>query len=384
MKNKFKITISLFLMLILLSSTIYAASLPNRVIPYNSRGQDVVEVQKALNSLGAGLKADGIYGKGTKDAVRDFQSKYKSLSNDGIYGPSTKVLLEKALNTPPEASVPYVTLTLTDKGPDVMKVQKALNNIGFHIVLDGIYGETTKEAVRSFQERYSSLTNDGVYGPSTGVILEQALRDAGNNVVKPDKPSEKIAYLTFDDGPSANVTPRILETLNAYGVKATFFMLGNMAEKNPGVLRSVHANGHSIGNHTYSHDYKYIYADLDNFLGEVYKTDEIFKEVLGDDFHTKLLRFPGGSFGANKAVYKDTMTKLRYKIYDWNALNGDSEGKDNSYAGLMKRFKETVKDKDRVVILMHDSTAKSTTADTLPEVLDYLIKEGYEFRQLLQ
>ena len=149
MKKNFKFSLPLisFLVLIFFSTSIYAMSLPNRVLPFMSRGQDVVEVQKALNNIGMKLSVDGIYGNNTKNAVLSFQKRYSSLKNDGIYGPATKAVLEKAL-----------------KGES-----------------DG---------------------NDGNKNPET--------------------PSEKVAYLTFDDGPSANVTARILKTLNDYDIKATF------------------------------------------------------------------------------------------------------------------------------------------------------------------
>ncbi|MDR7857276.1 polysaccharide deacetylase family protein [Tissierella sp.] len=194
----------------------------------------------------------------------------------------------------------------------------------------------------------------------------------------------KIAYLTFDDGPSKNITPAILDILDDYNIKATFFVIGRMAEVNSDVLKRVFEEGHSIGNHTYSHKYSYIYNNVDNFLMDLEKNNEMFKKLLGEDFETKLLRLPGGSFGK----YKDTFLKAAigegYLNYDWNALNGDTEGTDLSNEYLVKRLKSTIKKQKEIIVLMHDTDTKKNTAETLPETIEYLIKEGYEFKPLGQ
>lgn len=309
MKNNMKIKLSLVLMLILLllSTSIHAASLPNKVLPFMSRGQDVIEVQKALNSLGNNLAVDGIYGQGTRNAIRNFQKNYSGLSNDGIYGPATKKVLEKALSSNQNTSPPPVN---------------------------------------------------------------------------PSIPTGKVAYLTFDDGPSSNITPRILNVLDDYGIKGTFFMLGSMADRNPSLVKRIHNSGHSIGNHSYSHNYNYIYANVNNFLAEVYNTQTSFKNILGQNFTSRLFRFPGGSFENYKAPYRKAVKNIGFDYYDWNALNGDSEGINMSSARLVSRLKETVRGQEKLIILMHDSSTKSTTADALPEIIDYLKSKGYAFDKL--
>lgn len=201
---------------------------------------------------------------------------------------------------------------------------------------------------------------------------------------KEELKTKKIAYLTFDDGPSAKVTPRILETLKQENVKATFFVVGKMADANPQMLKRVHDEGHAIGHHSYSHDYKYIYANTNNFIGELNKTGEAFKRAIGDDFESKLLRFPGGSFEKKKQKFVKATGDLGYKNYDWNALNGDAEGHNLSKDTLIRRTRETVGSKREVIILMHDTDAKKTTADALPQIIKDLKSQGYEFRTLDQ
>lgn len=200
-----------------------------------------------------------------------------------------------------------------------------------------------------------------------------------------EEKNQKIAYLTFDDGPSEKITPRILDILSEYDIKATFFVLGKMIDINPETLKRTHEGGHAIGHHSYSHDYNYIYRNTGNFIGELEKTNANFKKVLGEDFKTRLLRFPGGSFEKKKQNTIIATEKLGYINYDWNALNGDAEGHNLSKQYLINRLKSTVsarKDSKEVIILMHDTDTKSTTADALPEIIDYLIKEGYVFRTL--
>lgn len=191
--------------------------------------------------------------------------------------------------------------------------------------------------------------------------------------------SDKIAYLTFDDGPSETVTPLILDILEEYDIKATFFVLGNMASRYPEILKRTFNEGHAIGNHSYSHDYGYIYKNTKNFLNDFNRTQDILKEILGEEFDTRMIRFPGGSFGKHKAIMRKAAVESGYTYYDWNSLNGDAEGLNRTKAQLVNRLKETSRNKKNIIILMHDTDAKMTTAESLREILDYLIAEGYSF-----
>lgn len=197
-----------------------------------------------------------------------------------------------------------------------------------------------------------------------------------------EKRDLKVAYLTFDDGPSKTVTPKILDILAEYDIKATFFVIGKMVDVNPDILKRIYEEGHSIGNHSYSHNYSKVYKDMDSFLGELISADNAIKRVLGEDFETKLLRFPGGSHAEYKKKFVKKAEELGYKIYDWNALNGDAEGQLLSKDKLIQRLKSTIKGQKKLIILMHDTDAKTTTVDALPEIIDYLKSEGYSFEKL--
>lgn len=192
----------------------------------------------------------------------------------------------------------------------------------------------------------------------------------------------KIAYLTFDDGPSENATPRILEILDDYDIKATFFVLGSMVEKYPDMLQRIYDEGHKIGNHSYSHNYKYIYENSENFLQDFKHCEDVLKEILGKDFSTNIIRFPGGTFGANKEPMIVAAEQAGYNYYDWNSLNGDAENIKLNKSYLLKRLKETVGNKDKAIILMHDLDSKMETVETLRTSIDYLIQKGYNFQVL--
>ncbi len=194
----------------------------------------------------------------------------------------------------------------------------------------------------------------------------------------------KRAFLTFDDGPST-VTPTILQTLNEKGVKATFFVLGSNAEHMPDMVKQMYEQGHYIANHGYSHVYSTIYSSPEMVLEEFNKTNGIVQNAIGDsNFNSHLFRFPGGYVGGKYADIKKQAKELlnQNDIYnvDWNCLSGDAETSSPTPEYIMKRIQETSNGKNSLVILMHDAQAKKVTAEKLPEIIDYLAGQGYEFK----
>ena len=197
---------------------------------------------------------------------------------------------------------------------------------------------------------------------------------------------EKVAFLTFDDGPSSNITPQILDVLKKEDVKATFFVLGAMVKANPEVLKREKEEGHYIANHSYSHVYPKVYANENKPLEEYNKTNKIIQDALGDnEYQSNIFRFPGGSVGG----YYDKLKKKAKKKFkengisslDWNCLTNDSDGA-NTKQAIMKNLKNTSKGKKSLVILMHDAPNKDLTAETLPDVIKYLREQGYSFKNM--
>ena len=197
----------------------------------------------------------------------------------------------------------------------------------------------------------------------------------------------KKAYLTFDDGPNTSVTTDVLDVLRRYNVKATFFMVGTLMEANQGVARRIYEEGHLLANHSYSHKYSELYADTDSFMNQIDKAQEMIFKITDNPNYPKICRFPGGShnagtYGEIKQECKIKLEESGYRHCDWNALSGDAEKASPSADYIMSRLKQSVGNKENVVILMHDALAKGVTAKTLPDVLDYLIECGYEFDTL--
>lgn len=202
----------------------------------------------------------------------------------------------------------------------------------------------------------------------------------------------KLAFLTFDDGPSTTVTPKILDILKENKVRATFFVVGKRIEafkETEGLIKRMYNEGHSIGNHTYSHDLRSLYprnrVDIKTYLEEIEKTDKVLKRILGEDFRTRVTRMPGGDLSRlyyrdrNLQVLKERMKSQDMYSVDWNALNEDAEGKGLKADGLFEKLKANVKGKDKAIILMHDGYGKEQTAKALDRSIKYLKSEGYEF-----
>jgi len=213
------------------------------------------------------------------------------------------------------------------------------------------------------------------------VVFSEYVKDKYDAKQVFKKDGKKIAFLTFDDGPSY-LSNDILDILKKYNIKATFFVVGNLARENKSIIERQIKEGHSIGNHTYTHNYKNIYSSVDVFVNEVDKTQNVIKSIVGSNYDIKLVRFPGGSFGDRLNPYKEAIKKKGYYNMDWNALNGDAEGNNIPKEKLIQNVKSTIEGKNHVVVLMHDCAAKKTTVEALPDIIEYLISQGYEFKAL--
>lgn len=193
----------------------------------------------------------------------------------------------------------------------------------------------------------------------------------------------KRAFLTFDDGPSS-VTPRILDILKQENVKATFFVLGSRVEVMPETTKRIYEEGHYIANHGYSHVYSQIYASPQSVVDEYNHTNDLIKKAIATpEYNSHLFRFPGGLTGGKYANIKQEAKELLLQNdvlhIDWNALTGDAETNQLSIEFELLRLNQTTGNKNSVIVLMHDSPAKSITADALPQVITTLKEKGYEF-----
>ena len=192
--------------------------------------------------------------------------------------------------------------------------------------------------------------------------------------------AEKTAYLTFDDGPSER-TDAILDTLSEKQVKATFFVVGHADAEDLDRMRRIAAQGHTIGMHSYSHDYNRLYASVEGFLEDFYRNFNQIREVTG--VTPTAFRFPGGSVNSrNKAVRKALIAEMErrgFVPYDWNVTSGDAAPNGARVDEVFGNIVNQSSRQDRVIVLCHDSEAKLTTVQALPGVIDDLRQQGFRF-----
>lgn len=193
-------------------------------------------------------------------------------------------------------------------------------------------------------------------------------------------------YLTFDDGPSAEITPYILDILGAKGVNATFFIVGYK----PGTVQEelvqrIVDEGHSIGLHGESHDYSKIYSSIENLEANFLTLQSKILESTG--IRPTIIRFPGGSSNTvSKNYCTGIMTKAStyfteqgFVYFDWNVDSRDAgvaKTADEVYENVVSGLKPG----RRNIVLMHDSASKMHTLEALESIIDYGLENGYEFK----
>ena len=176
----------------------------------------------------------------------------------------------------------------------------------------------------------------------------------------------KAVYLTFDDGPIPEVTPKVLAILERYGVKATFFMVGENIDKYPEVFAQVVKAGHSIGNHTYNH-----------MKGWRVSTAEYIDNVRKFPKQTKLFRPP---YGRTWLWQRKAVKDLGYEIYLWDVLTRDYNAKRTPEAMLRQIQRQT---RPGSIINFHDSLkSNGRMLEVLPKAIEWLEARGYRLERL--
>ena len=179
-----------------------------------------------------------------------------------------------------------------------------------------------------------------------------------------EKKNRKVVALTFDDGPNPATTNQALDTLSKYGIKATFFVLGKNVSGNEEILKRMKADGHVIGNHSWSHPVL-SKLSLDEAKKQINDTEDALTKVLGSS--SKLMRPPYG------AITDDIRNSLDLSFIMWDVDSLDWKSKNE--ASILTEIQREVKNGS--IILMHDIHAE--TVHALPKVIDYLKGQGYDF-----
>jgi len=247
----------------------------------------------------------------------------------------------------------------------------------YNFNLFGIIKENYEEYIEEKkQDNLEEQLKNNLLLPQYTKNSKQAMQEIYNE-------NTKIAYLTFDDGPSEPVTELILDVLKEQKIKATFFVVGANVNQYPEIVKRAYVEGHYIANHGYSHNYDKIYKSAKSVLEEYNTTEKAIQKAIGiQEYSSHLFRFPGGYSGKSYSKIKkqagSLLNKNNISYIDWNVLTGDAQGA-NTKEMILKNVKKYAKNKGNIVLLMHDSSSKILTYETLTEVINYLRSEGYTF-----
>ncbi len=203
-----------------------------------------------------------------------------------------------------------------------------------------------------------------------------------NDDFEPIPENEKTIYLTFDDGPGP-YTDQLLDVLKKYDVKATFFVTCLNPDYADCIGRA-YREGHSIGAHTATHNYKQVYASEEAYFDDLGKVEELIYQQTGE--YTDLVRFPGGSSNTVSSFNKGIMTRLAkqlqdegYQYFDWNVSSGDA-GETTKTSVVVENVTSGCRGMKAAVVLQHD--VKDYSVNAVEQIINWGLNNGYTFRAL--
>ena len=199
-------------------------------------------------------------------------------------------------------------------------------------------------------------------------------------------PDEKAVYLTFDDGPIPEVTPWVIDLLERYGVKATFFMVGDNSCKYPEIFRLVVEKGHRMGNHTFNHirGFSRKYFTSYSYLENTEKAYDLMREQMKglncseSQLRPLLFRPPHGHMGWAQYI----TLKRRYRIVMWDLVTRDYSKKLRGPQVLANVLRYT---RNGSIITFHDSLKSWQNGNlqyALPRAIEFFMEEGYQMKML--
>ena len=198
--------------------------------------------------------------------------------------------------------------------------------------------------------------------------------------------TKKTMYITFDDGPSA-VTSEVLDILKEHNIKATFFVVGQQFKGNEEILKRIHEEGHSLGLHSYTHNFSKLYrgniVNKDLFINEMLQCQAELKEIIGVE--TNILRFPGGSHKRLSEGLLSELKKHNLKVYDWTHSSEDGANTKAPPSVLFRKSLKKIPSSKKApgaILLMHCNTSNVNSAKVLPDIIKHFKEEGYEFLKI--
>lgn len=269
-------------------------------------------------------------------------------------------------------------------------------NNKMYLYLNNTYQEPGFEVKDNCDKNIEVKTSGTVDTQKLGTYkITYTATDTSNNTTSVEREVEVISkpesgkgiiYLTFDDGPSNSITPKILEILKKKGIYATFFVINHDDSLNY-LIKREYAEGHSVALHSYTHNYQYIYSSVDNYFSDLNKIRDKVYQITGE--YTNIIRFPGGGSNTISKKYqpgimsqltKDVSNK-GFHYFDWNVDCEDGAGVRDPNRIYQNVIGSLSKSRENVV-LMHDFENNYGTLNALENIIDYGIQNGYQFGKI--
>ena len=242
-----------------------------------------------------------------------------------------------------------------------------------------VTGDVNTSKLGTYYKTYKVTDSSGNVGEVKRKIVVTSRPSSGTYI---SGGSPGVIYLTFDDGPSGTTTPKILDILKKYNVKATFFVIGSGPDA---MIKREYDEGHAIGLHSYTHNWGSVYGSVDSFWNDMNRVSDRIYRITG--YRTDIMRFPGGSSntvskrytrGIMSFLVKDVIDK-GYQYFDWNVDSNDAGGTTDPNEEYNNIIRGLSKNRGNIV-LMHD--IKPSTANCIERVIQYGLANGYKFEVL--
>lgn len=267
----------------------------------------------------------------------------------------------------------YITQNGIYKEPGYTAEDECEGDITSKVTVKGTVN--TKE-VGSYELEYSvedSMKNKAIAKRTVHVTKE----------VTTTEPIKGTIYLTFDDGPSATITPKLLEILKEKNVKATFFVINHSDSLNY-LIKQEYDEGHTVALHSMTHNYSKVYSSVAAYFQDLEAIKDKVESITGET--SMIIRFPGGSSNTvsrhySKGIMKTLTTEVinkGYHYFDWNVSSGDA-GAAKTSSDVYQNVTQNLRKSRANIVLMHDFESNYKTLNALSDIIDYGKANGYEF-----
>lgn len=343
-----------------------AGTVENFCAIFNKSGLSYTELIKLINEQ-KNISAESFYRLLSASGVSDEELLRYIVKNDGIDADNFYEILSQS--------------GISDKEL-ISVIAKKNGGDNWYGILSEL-GLSDREIVDYLNEKngWTNGSAESEKSPYADIHADMAVTAPANYVRE-----DNTVYLTFDDGPSDN-TYSILQYLRDYDIKATFFVVPNRSEYCYTMLKSIAADGHSIGIHSASHKYEQIYASVEAFLDDFYDAWNMVYEATG--IKCEIFRFPGGSVNDyNEATRDDIikeMSRRGFRHFDWSVDSGDAAGASwtQMWNSVPADIEANYEKNFRSVVLMHDSNGTPNTILVLGDLLKKFTSEGkYKFDKI--